>query len=202
MDSSLTRPWQPDLSNGMAPGMDGRDEYRSSAAWVILWTTLELDVHGNPDAAHTAAAHGVAWCDGRSARDRSAPEIRFFKALFLEEKGSYDSAQAIMRTLVAHDSSNIAFRGIMAGVAAEEGDTATALRLDDWLAHRTSDDDSWGPTYYRARVATLLGRPANAVALVRASLERGAWPFWIHLDPVLHRLSTRVDYRTLTLPRG
>ena len=202
MDSSLSRPWEPDLSNGMAPNMDGREEYRSSAAWVILWTMRELDVHGSAGAARIAAAHGATWCDGRPPHDRSAPEIRFFKALFLEESGAFDSAQAIMRGLVAEDSSNVAFRGIMAGLAAERGDTATAHRLDDWLAHRSSDEDSWGPTYYRARVATLLGRPADAVALVRTSLELGAWPMWIHIDPVLHRLAPRADYRALTFPRG
>jgi DNA-binding SARP family transcriptional activator/TolB-like protein len=202
MDSALTRPWEQDLSNGMAPNTDGRAEYRSSAAWVILWTMRELDVHGTMDAARTAAAHGAAWCDSRSAHDRSAPEIQFFKALFLEESGAFDSAQAIMRTLVAEDSSNIDYRGIMAGLAAERGDTATALRLDDWLSHRTSGEDSWGPTYYRARVATLLGRPADAVAHLRASLELGAWPLWVHIDPVLHRLAPRADYRALTQPRG
>jgi hypothetical protein len=202
MDSSLTRPWQPDLSNGMAPNMDGREEYRSSAAWVILWTMRELDVHGSTDAARTAAAHGAAWCDSRPPHDRSAPEIRFFKALFLEESGAFDSAQTIMRSLVAEDSANVAFRGIMAGLAAERGDTATALRLDAWLSRRTSDVDYWGPTYYRARVATLLGRSDAAVALVRKSLELGAWPMWIHIDPILHRLTSRADYRALTLPRG
>jgi DNA-binding SARP family transcriptional activator/TolB-like protein len=202
MDSSLTRPWQPNLSNGMAPGMDGREEYRSSAGWVVLWSMRELDVHGSMGDARTAAIHGVAWCDTRPARDRSAPEVRFFKALFMEESGAFDSAQAIMRQLVREDSANIAFRGIMAGLAAETGDSATARLLDEWLAHRTSGDDSWGPTYYRARVATLRGRPAEAVALVRESLALGAWPFWIHLDPVLNRLTSRADYRALTSPRG
>jgi DNA-binding SARP family transcriptional activator/tetratricopeptide (TPR) repeat protein/TolB-like protein len=202
MDSSLARPPEPDLSNGMAPNMDGRDEYRSSAAWVILWTMRELDVHGSVGAARIAAAHGATWCDGRPPHDRSTPEIRFFKALFLEESGAFDSALAIMRGLVVEDSSNVAFRGIIAGLAAERGDTATARHLDDWLAHRLSDEDSWGPTYYRARVAALLGRPADAVALVRTSLELGAWPMWIHIDPVLHRLAPRADYRALTFPRG
>ncbi len=202
MDSSLTRAPEPDLSGGMAPNMDGREEYRSSAAWVILWTMRELDVHGSAGAARIAAAHGATWCDSRSPHDRSAPEIRFFKALFLEESGAFDSAQAIMRGLVADDSSNVAFRGIMAGLAVERGDTETAHRLDDWLAHRLSGEDSWGPTYYRARVATLLGRPTEAVALVRTSLELGAGPLWIHIDPVLHRLAPRADYRALTFPRG
>ena len=202
MDSSLNRSWEPDLSNGMAPNMDGREEYRSSAAWVIQWTMRELDVHGSVGAARIAAAHGAAWCDGQPAHDRRAPEIRFYKALFLEEAGAFDSAESIMRSLVTEDSSNVAFRGIMAGLAAERGDTATALRLDEWLSRRSADLDYWGPTYYRARVATLLGRPDAAVALVRTSMELGAWPSWIHIDPILHRLASRSDYRGLTLPRG
>ena len=201
MDSSLNRPSEPDLSNGMAPNMDGRDEYRSSAAWVIFWTMRELDVHGNVGAARVAASRGAAWCNGRSAHDRSAPEIRFFDALFLEESGAFDSAQAVMRGLMEGDSSSVDFRGIMAGLAAERGDTATALRLDGWLARRSSNANSWGPSYYRARVATLLGRPDVAVSLVRTSVKLGAWPSWIHIDPVLHRLASRADYRALTFPR-
>ena len=202
MDSALNRPWEPDLSNGMAPNMDGRDEYRSSAAWVIQWTMRELDVHGNVDAARIAAAHGSTWCDGQSAHDRRAPEIRFYKALFLEEAGAFDSAASIMRSLESEDSANVAYRGILAGVEAERGDTATALRLDAWLSRRSSDLDYWGPTYYRARIAALLGRPDAAVALVRTSMQLGAWPMWIHIDPVLHRLSSRADYREVTFPRG
>jgi hypothetical protein len=107
-----------------------------------------------------------------------------------------------VRALVQEDSSNIALRGVLASLAAETGDSATALRLDDWLSHQTTADDSWGPTYYRARVAVLLGKPVEAVALVRASMELGAWPTWIHIDPVLHRLESRADYREVTFPRG
>jgi predicted Zn-dependent protease len=162
----------------------------------------ELDVHGNVDAARIAAAHGSTWCDGQSAHDRRAPEIRFYKALFLEEAGAFDSAASIMRSLESEDSANVAYRGILAGVEAERGDTATALRLDAWLSRRSSDLDYWGPTYYRARIAALLGRPDAAVALVRTSMQLGAWPMWIHIDPVLHRLSSRADYREVTFPRG
>ena len=153
-------------------------------------------------AARIAAAHGAAWCDRQPAHDRRAPEIRYFEALFLEESGAFDRAQTIMRSLVEEDSSSVDFRGIMAGLAAERGDTATALRLDAWLARRTADFDFWGPTYYRARVATILGHPDAAVALVRTSMERGAWPMWIHIDPILHRLTSRADYRAVTFPRG
>src|SRR6185312_11098550 len=125
----------------------------------------------------------------------------FFKALFLEESGAFDSAQTIMRELVQEDSSNVAFRGILAGVAAERGDTATARHLDDWLARRPPGGDAWGPSYYRARVATLLGRPDAAVALMGTSMGLGAWPMWVHIDPILHRLTSRADYRALTFPR-
>lgn len=202
MDSSLNRPWEPDLSNGIAPNMDGREEYRSSAAWVVFWTMRELDVHGDVRAARIAAAHGARWCNRQPARDRRAPEIRFFDALFLEESAAFDSAAAVMRSLMEEDSSSVDFRGIMAGLAAERGDTATALRLDEWLARSPAASSTWGPTYYRARVATLLGRPEAAVALVRTSMKLGAWPFYIHIDPILHRLTSRADYRAVTFPRG
>ena len=108
----------------------------------------------------------------------------------------------VMGVCAVVDSPNIACRGIMAVFAPEGGNSVTALRLAYWLAHRTSDDDSWVPTYYRARVETLLGRPTDAVALVRRSLELGAWPIWIHIDLVLHRLAPRPAYRARTLPRG
>jgi DNA-binding SARP family transcriptional activator/TolB-like protein len=201
MDSSLNRSWERDLSTGMAPNLDGREEYRSSAAWVIFWTMRELDAHGSVGAARIAAAQGVTWCNGRSTSDRQAPEIRLFKALFLEESGAVDSAQTIVRGLVAHDSLNVTFRGVLAGLAAERGDTETARRLDLWLAGRSADSYGWGPSYYRARMATLLGRPDTAVAFIRTSMEAGAWPMWIHNDPVLHRLTSRADYRTLTFPQ-
>jgi TolB-like protein len=202
MDSSLTRPWEPDLSNGIAPNMDGREEYRSSAAYVIFWTMRELDVHGDVRAARTAAARGATWCSRQPARDRRAPEIRFFNALFLEESRAFDSAEVVVRSLMEEDSSSVDFRGILAGLAAERGDTATALHLDAWLARSPAASSTWGPTYYRARVATLLGRPEAAVALVRASMALGAWPAYVHIDPILNRLSSRADYRAVTFPRG
>jgi DNA-binding SARP family transcriptional activator/TolB-like protein len=202
MDSSLNRPWEPDLSNGIAPNMDGREQYRSSAAWVVFWTMRELDVHGDARAARTAAAQGATWCNRQPARDRRAPEIRFFDAVFLEESGAFDSAAAVVHSLIEEDSSSVDFRGIMAGLAAERGDTATALRLDAWLARNPAASSTWGPTYYRARLATLLGRPRAAVALVRASMALGAWPAYIHIDPILHRLTSRADYRAVTFPQG
>jgi hypothetical protein len=39
------------------------------------------------------------------------------------------------------------------------------------------------------------------VGLVRETLARGAWPYWIHSDPALHRLAARPDFVELTTPR-
>lgn len=103
--------------------------------------------------------------------------------------------------LVAEDTSNVDYRGLMAGVAAESGDTALATRLDGWLAALPSERALWGASFYRARVASLRGRQAEAVGLVRETLARGAWPYWIHADPALHRLAERPDYVAMMTPR-
>ena len=124
-----------------------------------------------------------------------------FAIQFLEQAGRAPDALRLAQGLVAEDTSNVDYRGLMAGVAAESGDTALATRLDGWLAALPPERALWGASFYRARVASLRGRPAEAVGLVRETLARGAWPYWIHADPALHRLSGRPEYVAMMTPR-
>jgi hypothetical protein len=89
----------------------------------------------------------------------------------------------------------------MAGVAAASGDTVLADQLDGWLAGLPPKRAQWGASFYRARAASMRGHPDDAVGLLRETLAKGAWPYWVHLDPALHRLASRPDYIALTKPR-
>ena len=60
---------------------------------------------------------------------------------------------------------------------------------------------SWTASIYRARVAALLGRPDSAVARTGEALDEGAWPRWLHQEPVLAPLRNRPDFVALTPPR-
>lgn len=201
LDSALLLPAEPGLSNGMAIYTDGRPEYTGSAAWVGLWIARELQVHGDSSNGRVAATRTLAWLEALPRDDRSAPEMRLFEAECLEQVGRPADATRIVERLLASDSSNIDYRGTLAGLAAASGDTALADRLDRWLAALPPERALWGSTFYRARVASLQGRPADAVSLVRETLALGAWPYWVHLDPALHRLVTRPEYAALTAPR-
>jgi DNA-binding SARP family transcriptional activator/TolB-like protein len=201
LDSALELPAEPGLSNGMAIFTDGRPEYTGSAAWVGLWIARELHVHGDSASGRAAAAHTLAWLVAMPRDDRATPEIGLFEAECLEQVGRAADARRIVERLLVGDSSNIDYRGTLAGLAAATGDTALADRLDGWLAALPPERALWGGAFYRARVASLRGRPADAVALVRETLARGAWPYWVHLDPALHRLATRPEYVALTSPR-
>ena len=201
LDSALLLPSEPGLSNGMAPNTDGRPEYTESAAWVGLWIAHELYVHGDSTAGRTAAAHTLAWIERLPREDRDVPEMRLFAVQFLEQEGRTADAIRVARSLVDEDSSNVDYRGLLAGLATRNGDTALATRLDAWLADLPPARAQWGASFYRARVASLGGRPAAATALVGESLARGAWPYWVHADPALHRLAARPDYLALMSPR-
>jgi TolB-like protein len=202
LDSSFTMPSEPGLANGMLPNTDGRPEYTGSGAWVALWVARELTVHGDSVAGSAAARRAVTWIDALPRDDRAAPEMRAFKAEFLEQAGAFGAARQLVQGLIADDSSNVDYRGMMAGLAVESGDSALADRLDAWLAGLPPERAHWGASFYRARIASLRGRSADAVALVQETLTKGAWPYWIHLDPALHRLAARADYIALTKPRA
>jgi hypothetical protein len=127
----------------------------------------------------------VAWYRGRPPEDRSTIEERLVAAWSLETLGNYAAADAMTAQLVVEDSTNVDFRGELAGLAAERGDTVLADSLDRWLAAQPLSRVGWSASVYRARVAELLGRRDAAAARVREARDDGAWPLWIHVDSAL-----------------
>jgi DNA-binding SARP family transcriptional activator/TolB-like protein/tetratricopeptide (TPR) repeat protein len=201
LDSALALPVETVGDIGLAPFTDGRPQYTETPAWVANWISRELAVHGDTVAARQAAARAVAWYRGRTPEERSTFEERLVASWSLEMLGAYADASRIARQLVAEDSTNVDFRGELAGLAAERGDTALADSLDRWLAAQPVARVSWTASVYRARVAALLGRRDSAVARTREALDEGAWPGWFHQEPALALLRDRADFRALMAPR-
>ena len=100
----------------------------------------------------------VTWYRGRPPEERGTMEERLVATWSFEILGSYREADALATQLVAEDSANVDFRGELAGLAAERGDTALADSLDRWLAAQPRSRVGWSASVYRARVAALLGR--------------------------------------------
>lgn len=202
IDSSLSMPVDLAGDLGLAPYTDGRAEYTVTAGWVANWISRELAVHGDTAGARQAAIRAVAWYRGRPADERSTPEERFVAAESLEMLGDYAAAERIARQLVAEDSTNVDFRGELAGLAVERGETALADSLDRWLAAQPVSRVNWSASVYRARVAALEGRQDDAVARTRDALNEGAWPRWFHQEPALMSLRHRPDFAALMAPKN
>jgi DNA-binding SARP family transcriptional activator/TolB-like protein len=201
LDSSLSLPVETASNIGLAPYTDGRPEYVMTPAWVANWVARELAVHGDTVASRQAAMRAMAWYRSRPAAERATMEERLVAAWSLEMLGSYGEAERIARQLVAEDSANVDFRGELASLAAERHETALADSLDRWLAGQPVSRVSWSASVYRARVAALLGRFDDAVARTRETLDDGAWPYWLHVDPAFVPLQKRADFVALMAPR-
>jgi hypothetical protein len=202
IDSSLALPVETAIDIGLAPYTDGRAQYTATPAWVATWISRELAVHGDSIAARQAAMRAVSWYRNRPAAERATPEERFTASGSLEMLGAYADAEQIVRGLAAEDSTNVDFRGQLAGLAAERGDTALADSLDRWLAAQSVARVTWTASIYRARVAALLGRRDQAVARVREALDEGAWPGWFHQEPAIMSLRSRPDFVAMLAPRN
>ncbi|MEO8879604.1 MAG: BTAD domain-containing putative transcriptional regulator [Gemmatimonadaceae bacterium] len=201
VDTALTLQTETSNHLGLAPYTNGRPQYSATPAWVAVWIARELAVHGDSATSRQVAARAMDWYRGRAADERSSFEERIVAVWALELMGSYPQAEQMARSLLAGDSTNIDYRGMVAGLAAERGDSAVTFATDAWLSRQHGDSVSWTATYYRARDAALLGHRAEAVARLRESLDAGAWPMYLHVDPAFAILRGEPGYAALMTPR-
>ena len=201
IDTALTQQVETSNNLGLAPYTSGRPQYAATPAWVAVWIARELAVHGDTGASRQAAARALVWYRARPADERTTLEERVVAAWSLELMGSFEEAERITRALFDEDSTNLDYRGMLAGLAAERGDSLRADSLDDWLARQRGDLVSWTASYYRARDAALLGRDAKAIALLRQAFDEGAWPYYVLNEPAFARLRTNRDFESLVAPK-
>jgi DNA-binding SARP family transcriptional activator/TolB-like protein len=197
IDTALTLPVETENDIGLAPYTNGRPQYSATPAWVAIYVARELAVHGNTAAARQAASRALGWYRARSADERSTFEERLVAAMSLDMIGANAEAESDLRTLIHEDTANVDYKGLIGSLAAERGDTALADSIDRWLARQAGDQVSWTASYYRARNDALLGRRSDAVARLRDTIDKGAWPMYLHTDPALSDI--RLDHAPVAL---
>jgi DNA-binding SARP family transcriptional activator/TolB-like protein len=198
VDTALTLQTETSNSIGLAPYSNGRPEYSATPAWVAIWIARELAVHGDSVTSRQVAARALAWYKTRLPEEHSAVEERLVAVWSLELMGAYAEAEQGARSLIAEDSVNVDYVGILGSIAAERGDTALADSVDHWLARQSGDAVSWSASYYRARNAALLGRRADAIARLRDAMDKGIWLTYVHIDPAFNSLHAMPEYIALT----
>jgi len=201
VDTALTQQTETSNDLGLAPFTAGRPQYATTPAWVAVWVSRELAVHGDTSTSRRVAARALAWYRARPADERATTEERLVAAWSLELMGSYPEAEHMARTLADEDSTNIDYQGELAGLAAERGDSARTDSIDDWLSRQHSDAIGWTATFYRARDAALLGHAAQALTLLRDTIDEGAWPYYLLNEPAFARLASDPAFEALLAPK-
>jgi tetratricopeptide (TPR) repeat protein len=150
---------------------------------------LELLVHGS-------SAAGEALLRAALERHRSQPSedprFRFFLASSHRLVGEWEEAERLLRELAAEQPGvlTMSVQGHLGGLAARRGDIAEAARISRWLAELDDPDLRGANTYFRARIASLLGERDEALRLLQQSQREGLLDFWL----VIH---TELDFAPL-----
>ena len=93
--------------------------------------------------------------------------------------------------------------GQLGTLAARQGNWAEAERISAMLEALQRPYLFGEHTYWRARIAALLGEPDRAVALLRAAYAQGfKWWLSLHSEPDLESLRDYPPFRELLRPKG
>jgi tetratricopeptide (TPR) repeat protein len=164
-------------------------------------------------------ARALGWYEARPAAERAAPAFagRYAEALYAAGRwaearrlferlpAGADSApkmEGYLGTLAAAPPDAVDRRGYLGALAARRGDRATAIAADSALASLRRAYLAGRHTYWRARIASLLGDRERAVTLLREALGEGRTYPMLHGEGDFAPLHGMPAFQDLIRPKG
>jgi tetratricopeptide (TPR) repeat protein len=142
---------------------------------MMLTAGRELRAHGFRAESIQILNDTLSWFGNRPDEEKASTEFRFSMARTLYFLERWDEAFTIFEGLNREDPSYIPYRGYVGVTAASKGDRENALRISKELEENLGPGS---PTYWRARIAAVLGDKENAVNLLRQAFKEGvAYPY-------------------------
>jgi serine/threonine-protein kinase len=169
---------------------------------VMRVVGAELRTHGHEAAARGAFAQALAWHESRPPDERSAAGSRTRVGTLLYDLGRWDEARVLFEQLAVEQPGEVDHRGYLGALAARRGDQATARAADSALAGLREPYLLGRHTYWRARIAALLGDRERAVTLLRAALQEGRTYLSVHGEVDFTPLHDTPSFRDLVRPKG
>ena len=166
---------------------------------VLLDTGLELRAHGEIQAGDALIRRSLEyaptpWNLTGSARERAAAHYYL---------GEYADAERLSREHLAEFPASFQTQALLGVIAARRGDTAEAMAVADRLALLDRPYLRGVNTWWRARIAAVLGRRDEAVRLLERSYREGMY-LWrpLHVEPDFDPLRTYPPFIEFVRPRG
>jgi serine/threonine-protein kinase len=174
-----------------------------TAGGVMLEAARELRVRGHQEAFKEIAGRAVEWYRGRAAGKEATAGWRsaLAEALYVSER--WEEAAALIEKLRSEDPENIDYIGYTGTLAARRADREGALSISEELRKIDRPYTFGAQTYWRARIAALLGMKAEAVELLRQAFAQG-YDYDIELfqEADLDPLRDYAPFRELMKPKG
>ena len=174
-----------------------------TAGEVMEVAALELHAHGHAAAGRAAAERAIRWYRARTEEERVSETHAFGLARMLYVAGRWREARSAFARLATERPEVAAYQGYQGAAAARRGDRQEAERIFTRLASLKTPHLRGTHTFWRARIAALLGRPEEAVELLRDAFQQGQiYGAELHTITDFESLRDHPAYKELLRPKG
>jgi tRNA A-37 threonylcarbamoyl transferase component Bud32/Flp pilus assembly protein TadD/TolB-like protein len=169
-------------------------------ASLLRQAGIELIAHGSRAEGEVLLRESLDWMITHP--EDGAPSRRFVAhGHYL--LGEWDEAEGLLRQLAAEHPESLSVQGGLGILAARRGNAPEAVRISHWLAELDRPYLRGSNTYWRARIAALLGEPEAAVRLLRQAWQEGWHVFeLLHNEPDFDPIRNHPSFRELARPKG
>jgi DNA-binding SARP family transcriptional activator/tetratricopeptide (TPR) repeat protein len=182
-------------------GMPRKGSY--TPAYMMELAALELHAHGYSDAARPFVERALAWHRARPEVAGATESGRYDHARLLYLGERWEAAAALFGVLRAESPEKVRYLGYLGLIAVRRGDPAERKMIDEALRSIDAPYLHGENTYWRARIAALLGERERAVDLLAQSFAEGApHGMMIHRTPEFETLRSHPSFRRLLRPKG
>jgi len=169
---------------------------------IMLRAGRELRAHGFKEDAIRVLNQALGWFESRPEQEKASAGNRYDQSRTLYVLERWDEAETMFTALHSESPENINYLGYLGAAAARKGEKAEALQISKELEEDKRPYLYGNPTYWRARIAALLGNKEAAVNLLRQATKEGYAYSSIHPTEDFESLADYPPYIQLMKPKG
>jgi tetratricopeptide (TPR) repeat protein len=167
---------------------------------------LALRLFGEESTGADLLHRAVAWWETQPPRVTNVGRQRYLQMETLYAAQQWEEALSHLQGLLAERPEDLEGLGYLGLIAARQGNRVRADSVVALLEARGSAGNEVLPTYYRARIAAVLGEQVEAVQLLRRAIDAGYLFFGSPFDQFTRwdfvPLSEYRPYQDLSEPKG
>jgi tetratricopeptide (TPR) repeat protein len=158
--------------------------------------------HKHMDAYREIAARLIEWNEYRLSEQEETRSLLqdYAEALYLAER--WEEAHALYKKLSDKYPDNIVLKGCLGTTEARIGNNEKARQISEELKDPNLPYLRGRNTFWRARIASVLGEKDRAVSLLRQALSEGqSYSLWVYQEIDLEPLLDFKPYKELVRPK-